>query len=160
MLPVAGVALKGLGALGKGAMGAARLGGQAMVSPGIIGSITRWTAVGMVLSSLPNPTARRQAIDKALFEANREAQREYMTIREQFRRDAKSASIRRESDYRQQITSANFMDDPLEKAHAKKMARLTKTRHETEERFAKEQISSCQTPSELPRESCHKSPKT
>jgi hypothetical protein len=121
-------------------MGAARLGGQAMVSPGIIGSMTRWTTLSMVLSSLPNPAARKQAIDKALFDANREAQREYMSVREQFRRDAKSASIHRESDYRQRISSAQFMDDPLEKQHAKKMAGLTKTRQETEERFAKKQI--------------------
>ena len=137
---MAGLALRGLGMLGTGAMGAARLGGQAMVSPGIIGSITRWTTLGMVLDSLPNPASRKQAIDKALFEANREAQREYMAVREQFRRNAKSASIHRDSDYRQRITSAQFMDDPLEKQHAKKMALLTKTRQETEEQFARKQI--------------------
>ena len=141
-LPISALQLagQGLGLAGRGAMGAVRLGGQAMVSPGIIGSITRWTVAGQVLSSLPNPAARKQAIDKALFEANWEAQREYMATREQFRRDAKSATIHRESDYRQRITSAQFMDDPLEKQHAKKMAVLTKTRHETEEQFARKQI--------------------
>jgi len=60
------IAGQGLGMAGKGAMGAAKFGGRTMVSPGMIGSMARWTVASMVISSLPNPAARQQAIDKAL----------------------------------------------------------------------------------------------
>ena len=137
-----GAKMLGSGAMMGGSLGlkGAKLGGQALISPGIIGSLARWSAASMVLSSLPNPAARKQAIDKALHEAKTEARREYMAAREQFKRDVKTSTIHREADHRERIISAQFMDDPLEKKHMMKMADLTKKRHEVEEKFEGKRI--------------------
>jgi len=135
-----GLAGRGLGMAGTAAMGTAGFAGRTLVSPGMLGSIARYSAVGMVLNSLPNPAARKQAIDRALFEANQEARNEYLQVKEKFKRDAQIASIHRESTYKQRIVEASFESDPTKKKHAKTMAFLNKSFEEKEEHLAKEKI--------------------
>ena len=122
---------QGLGLAGRGLMGAAALGGRTMVSPGIIGSMARWTAVSMVLSSLPNPAARKQAIDKALHEANREAEREYVSLREDMKRNNQLRKRQREFDYTQRIADARFLANPEERNFERRMASIDKKYDET-----------------------------
>jgi len=135
-----GLAGRGLGMAGTAMMGTAGFAGRTLVSPGMLGSIARYSAVGMVLSSLPNPTARKQAIDRALFEANQEARNEYLQVKEKFKRDTQIAAIYRDSTYKQRIVEASFESDPTKKKHAKTMAFLNKSFEEKEEHLAKEKI--------------------
>ena len=122
---------QGLGLAGKGLMGAAALGGRTMVSPGMIGSMARWTAASMVLSSLPNPAARKQAIDKALHEANREAEREYVSLREDMKRNNQLRKREREFQSTQRIADARFLANPEERNFERRMADIDKKYDET-----------------------------
>jgi predicted alpha/beta superfamily hydrolase len=88
------------------------MGGRTMVSPGILGSMARWTVGGMILSSIPNPAARKQAIDKALYEANREAERHYTSIKEDMKRDAALRKRQREFDFTQRVAAQNSWRTP------------------------------------------------
>ena len=117
---------QGLGLAGRSAIGAAQFGGRTLVSPGIIGSMARWTAASMVLSSLPNPAARKQAIDKALNEANREAERHYMSLKEDLKRQSKLAKREREFTYTQRIIDARFMANPEERNFERRLAEIDK----------------------------------
>jgi len=122
---------QGLGLAGRGAMEAARFGGRTMISPGIIGSLARWTAASMVLSSLPNPAARKHAIDRALHEANREAEREYMSLKEDMKRNHQLHKREREFQYTQRIADARFLANPEERNFERRMAELDKKYDET-----------------------------
>jgi hypothetical protein len=122
---------QGLGLAGRGAIGAAQFGGRTLVSPGMIGSMARWTAASMVLSSLPNPAARKQAIDKALHEANREAEREYLSLREDMKRNHQLRKRQREFDFTQRILDSNFLANPEERNFERRMAAIDKKYDET-----------------------------
>jgi len=117
---------QGLGMAGRGAMGAAQFGARTMVSPGMIGSLARWTAASMVISSLPNPAARKQAIDKALHEANREAEREYVSLCEDMKRNNQLRKRQREFDSTQRILDSNFLANPEERKFERRMAEIDK----------------------------------
>ena len=80
----------------------------------------------MILSSIPNPAARKQAIDKALYEANREADRHYMSARENMKRNAQLAKKQREFDYTQRIADARFLANPEDRKYQQNMAMLLK----------------------------------
>jgi len=122
---------QGLGLAGRGAMGAAQFGAQTMVSPGMIGSMARWTAASMVLSSLPNPAARKQAIDKALHEANREAEREYLSLREDMKRNNQLRKRQREFDFTQRVLDSHFLANPEERNIERRMAEIGKKYDDT-----------------------------
>ena len=122
---------QGLGLAGRGAMGAAQFGGRTLVSPGMVGSLARWTVGGMILSSLPNPAARKQAIDKALHEANREAEREYVSLREDMKRTHQLRKRQREFDSTQRILDSNFLANPEERNFERRMAEIGKKYDET-----------------------------
>jgi hypothetical protein len=122
---------QGLGLAGRGAMEAARFGGRTMVSPGMIGSMARWTAASMVLSSLPNPAARKQTIDKALHEANRAAEREYISLRGDMKRNNQLRKREREFQYTQRIADARFLANPEERNFQRRMADIDKKYDET-----------------------------
>jgi hypothetical protein len=127
---------QGLGLAGKGVMSAAAFGGRTMVSSGIIGSMTRWTAASMVLSSLPNPAARKQAIDKALHEANREAEREYISLREDMKRNNQLRKRQREFEFTQRVLDSNFLANPEERNFERRMAEIDKKYDETLQKIA------------------------
>jgi len=122
---------QGLGMAGRGAMGAAQFGARTMVSPGMIGSLARWSAASMVISSLPNPAARKQAIDKALHEANREAEREYISLREDMKWNNLLRKRQREFDSTQRILDSNFLANPEERKFERHMAEIGKKYDET-----------------------------
>ncbi|MCL2709271.1 MAG: hypothetical protein FWE95_00185 [Planctomycetaceae bacterium] len=129
------IAGQGLGMAGRGAMGAAQFGGRTLVSPGMIGSMARWTAASMVISSLPNPAARKQAIDKALHEANREAEREYLSLREDMKRGHQLRKRQREFDSTQRILDSHFLANPEERNFERRIAELGKKYDETLQRI-------------------------
>ena len=128
---------QGLGFAARGFMGAAGLGGRTMINPGIIGSMARWTVGGMILSSIPNPAARKQAIDRALYEANREAERHYTSIKEDLKREGQLRKRQREFDFTQRVASAKFLANPEDRQFEVRMAALEKkydaTLHKIEE---------------------------
>ena len=97
---------------------------QAATGGGMVGSIARWTVMGSILSSLPNPAARKQAIDKALYDANREAERHYMSQREDMKREAQIAKREREFSYTQRIADARFLANPEERNFERRMAEI------------------------------------
>jgi hypothetical protein len=117
-------------------MGAAQFAGRTMVSPGIIGSMARWTAASMVLSSLPNPAARKQAIDKALHETNREAEREYISLREDMKRNNQLRKRQREFEFTQRVLDSNFLANPEERNFERRMAEIDKKYDETLQKIA------------------------
>jgi hypothetical protein len=130
-LPITALKLagQGLGLTGKGMWSAAKTGGSLMnpkISPGLIGSMTRWTVGGMILSSIPNPAARKQAIDKALYEANREAERHYTSIKEDLKRENQLRKRQREFDFTQRVIDARFLANPEDRQFEVRMAALEK----------------------------------
>ena len=117
---------QGLGLAGRGAMGAAQFGGRTLVSPSMIGSLARWTVASMVISSLPNPAARKQAIDKALHEANRTAEREYISLREEMKRTHQLRKRQREFESTQRILDSHFLANPEERNFERRIAEIGK----------------------------------
>ena len=135
-LPITALKLagQGLGLAGRGMWSTAKVGGGLMnpkISPGLIGQLARTTAIGMVLSSLPNPAARKQAIDKALYEANREAEREYLSLREDMKRNNQLRKRQREFDFTQRILDSHFLANPEERNFERRMAAIDHKYDET-----------------------------
>ena len=84
--------------------------------------MARWTVGGMILSSIPNPAARKQAIDKALHEASREAERHYTSVREDLKREGELRKRQREFDFTQRVACAKFSANPEDRQFEVRMA--------------------------------------